>query len=547
MLDLISFFPPSLRREGMHIENKVITITMVAQQNTSLCPICTLPSSRVHSSYSRTLMDLPIIGHRLCLKLYCRKFFCDNTSCKRKIFTERFQELIFPYARRTNRLNKLIEKFAFTMTAMRGSKLLGSMGIIVSHDLLINIARYTPIKLDQNNHKYIAVDDWAIKKGKNYGTIICDHETHRPVAIINGRTHEPFEEWLKLHPEVELVTRDRSSSYAKAIENACPNVIQVADRFHLTHNLLEALKEHIKKDFAAKIAIKLPKDQDDKGSKESLAIQTVTPKEEIKNSANKSKCTSRDKKKELVCAVKTLHKNGMAINTIAKETSLNWRTVRRYIELSEDQASTYKRSPSGSILDRFKEFIVQKLAESQKTTAIFKELKNMGFNGGQSTLRDYVRKLKKDGNTKENHEEIKVTKATRKIAWISRFNLISYLWSYEGDLTNSVTKILQRIFELFPKVKEIHRVVHEFRLMVKNKNPANLESWIEKAIKLDVPEIKTFAEGLQRDWDEVINAFNYSFSNGLAEGHINRLKTIKREMYGRANIDLLSQKALYAI
>ena len=190
-------------------------------------------------------MDLPILGEPVTLLIAQRRYHCMNDECKIKIFTER-NDFISPYYYFTQRCRAYMLKVATVTSCEAASKILAYQGIKVSGDTLLNMLKAAGKAIEPKTGGKIGVDDWAYRKGQRYGTIICDLETHEIIDVLEGRDKEHFEKWLRGHPNIEVVSRDRSSAYASAVNTVLPEAVQIADRFHITQNLLDALNDTMK-------------------------------------------------------------------------------------------------------------------------------------------------------------------------------------------------------------------------------------------------------------------------------------------------------------
>ena len=226
-------------------DGKGYVFELLSNSHSAICPICGEESKRPHSYQDRAVRDLPILGKSVTLLMTQQKYFCDNEECEADIFTER-TDLVNPYFQFTERCRKYMLKVASLVSCEAAVKILSYQGISVCGDTLLNMLKEAGQIYQPNCGRRIGVDDWAYRKGQEYGTIICDLDTHEIIDVLEGRDKETFEKWLRGHPDIEIVSRDRASAYASAVTTVLPEAVQIADRFHITKNLLEALKDTMK-------------------------------------------------------------------------------------------------------------------------------------------------------------------------------------------------------------------------------------------------------------------------------------------------------------
>ncbi len=221
-----------------------LLVRVTSNRSCSLCPLCSIPSHAIHSYYRRKPADLPCTGQPIRLLLTVRKFFCRNTACPRKVFTERLPELIEPASRLTSRLRKALQTIGFALNGEGGARLACRLGMPISATTLLRSLHLVPTP-PIGKVRVVGLDDWAWRRGQHYGTIIIDQERHVVLDLLPERSSESVQKWLEAHPEVEIVSRDRGGTYIDGATWGAPQATQVADRWHILSNLGNAVEEFL--------------------------------------------------------------------------------------------------------------------------------------------------------------------------------------------------------------------------------------------------------------------------------------------------------------
>jgi transposase len=242
-LDINKFFPEQLTITEISETEEKIVIELESRTKQGACPCCGVVSARYHGTYVRKVQDLPMMRKAVTLQIKAYEYNCEDPDCEVVSFAETIDGFLNHYSRKTERLADLICTIALETSCEGCSRICKAMNITISPDSVIRllIRRYET-QPEQVCSSTIGVDDFAFAKRKTYGTIIVDEETHKPVAVLEGRDKDTLKKWLEHNKHVKAVTRDRASAYASAIEETLPAAIQIADRFHLHQNLLDAVR-----------------------------------------------------------------------------------------------------------------------------------------------------------------------------------------------------------------------------------------------------------------------------------------------------------------
>lgn len=251
-INIQSFYPKELEVRGIEETEKQIYIHLKSKSTSCECPRCHKMVTKKRATYERKVQDLPILGKAVWLIVNIYEYQCPECN---KPVAESFGDFIKPISRMTERCSEFIIRLALGTSCEGASKILEAMGITYSGD---SICRLLLKRLEAmpatEIGDVIGVDDFAYKKRQNYGTIVVDGTSHRPVALLEGRDGKALKDWLKENKHIKVVTRDRASEYAKVIQEELPDAMQVADRFHLHQNFLEVIKKILNTELPAAVA-----------------------------------------------------------------------------------------------------------------------------------------------------------------------------------------------------------------------------------------------------------------------------------------------------
>jgi transposase len=548
--DAAFLVPPSLRVEALLLEDGRVTIRAVSGATGVRCPVCGEPTDRVHSRYARTLADLPWAGVAVRLRVRVRKFFCANPACPRAVFTERLDGVAAARARRTDRQRDSLTVIAFALGGEAGARLARELGMAISPDTLLRLIRRCP-EDGLPTPTVLGVDDWAIHRGLTYGTILVDLERHRPVDVLPDRSSSSLAAWLRTHPGVAVIARDRAGAYAEGARDGAPGATQVADRWHLVDNLADAMEAVLRsKGACLKAAAAAVRDQ----AKED--DQPRSPPDEVYQGKRRHPRPERWRERQAAAAAvgvarrrakydqaRALHAKGATVAAIARTLGIGRRTVYRYLRDPPPQRK--RRSDYGQrrVITPFEPYLLRRWEEGCRTaTVLWREIRAQGFAHSLTNVQRFVNQLRREGAPPTGRPRTALTKPEgpppRHVA--------SLVLRRPERRTAEQRAYLDHLRAEDPAIATAVDLAEDFLLMLRRREGARLPAWLARAEASGVADLARFARKLREDHDAVRAGLTLRWSNGQTEGQVNRLKLLKRQAYGRAKVDLLRRRVLRA-
>ncbi len=530
-----------------------ITITSVDPSPTELvmgvacqaprmeCPECHQPSARIHGSYQRTVADLPCAGRNVILVLTVRKFVCGTPTCPRKIFTERLPGLVESYARMTSRLIALVQALGLVAGGQMGTRQADRTGIATTPSTLLRHLMQLPAPATRAV-RVLGVDDFAWKKRFTYGTILVDLERRKIIDVLPDRESATVETWLKEHPEVHIVSRDRGKEFAKAATLGAPQARQVVDRFHMVKNLSEVLQEILGHCRAEIRQGEAPRPQLEKAGKEltrplpkAATWQQRTPAHVKK--AHQARQASRDDRYQQMT---TLRAQGLTQREVATRMGMSERAIRTW--LKRGGAPTNERQfRRQSVFDPYAAYVLQRWQDGiHEAKQLYEEIQTQGFSGTVRIVQRFVQALRDDP------EKITLAPATG----ADRFSSKTATWLFIRDpkqLTSEKQAELELICQRSETARQTYALTQQFMSMLRLRRGQEFETWLSAVEASHIPELRRFAHGLLKDQSAVVAGLTLSYSNGPVEAQVQKLKLVKRSMFGRAKLPLLRQRLLNAV
>jgi transposase len=540
----------TLRLEACAVDDTTaqITLRVRSTQATAPCPLCTTPAWRIHSHYERTLADLPWAHYRVRLQLRVHKWFCQNSHCVRRIFTERLPTVAAPWARCTLRLAQRLGALGVALGGTAGTRLGCQWAVAVSRNTLLRLLRRQPVP-SLPTPTVLGVDDFALRKRHTYGTILVDLERRQPVALLPERTAESLAQWLREHPGVQVIARDRSTAYAEGARAGASQATQVADRFHLLQNLRETLDQVFLTQSSVLDAVNATLRPQPVPLPDG-AMAVPVPPHDIPLPAQQRAAQRQARRQALHTQVWALHRQGWTAPAIAQHVGLGLRTVQRDLQSAIFAGRKRRRDLGTSVLNPYKPYLLERWnAGCHTALRLFRELQLQGYTGSYARVAAYARRLRQAQGLPPAHRSPRQALPTvveppyqpltpRQATWL--------VLRCETQRTTAETQQLTRLHAQSAEVAEAIDLAQDFATLVRQRQPVQLDPWLTRATASALEAMQRFALGLRDDYEAVKAGVTMPWSTSPVEGHINRLKMLKRQMFGRAHLDLLSRRFVRA-
>ena len=541
--------PSRFRLEYIAGAAHTVTLLVTSLQTTVHCPLCDCAAAGVHSWYHRTLADMPWNQVAIRMHLSVRKFFCGNPLCARVIFTEPLPGFAARYARKTLRLNEVFYLIGYALGGEAGARVAEGLGLSTSPDTLLNRVRQAAnvsAAEEEQDVSELGVDDFAFRKGQRYGTILVDLVRRRVLDLLPDRTAESLAAWLKAHPSVKIVSRDRASAYSEGAREGAPQAKQVADRWHLLKNTGDMLERLLTRHYkhlreTTRQLRAAPKQTAPPPAQQAQPPEPnpdTTDLSRPQTRAQHDSACRRERRLNRYEQVRELHRQKLSVRAIARKTGLSRNTLRKWLDADgfREQA---KPPPRKSKIAPFSSYLKKRWEEGIDNAALlFEEIKAQGFEGSMDLVQRHVLPWRQAarGQPRPHREE---PPSARTVTWW----LLGHV-SKDAELRQKQTAFVEQLCQLCPDVKTAQELALRFTGMVKERRAEEFTQWLDAATNSNIAELKGFARCLRQDFAAVEAALSCEVSNGQTEGQVNRLKFVKRQMYGRAGFDLLKARVL---
>ena len=509
-----SLVPSGLVFDGVSDSMDSLILAVRSEAAEARCPLCATASSRIHSRYVRHVADLPSAGRKVRLRLLTRRFTCEVPHCRRRIFAERFGEDVVPLRRRrTARLEHIVHHLGLALGGRPAASFAKRLMLPVSNDTLLRVVRRRTV-MPTDPLLVVGIDDWAFRRNHRYGTIVCDLERRRIVALLPDRETATVQAWLSKHPGINIVSRDRGGGYGEAAAKALPNAIQVADRWHLMENASAAFLDAVRRSM----------------SKIRTAIGATTIDPKLLTCAEKLRYQGYLRRQDSHAAIAALVSDGVPLKEIVRRTGHSRNLVR---QISRGGGADMFRTRQGTLDGHLPFLDAQWSGGCRNGAELWRRLRGQGFKGSLRVVAEWATRRRRAETI--SRQQLQKVPAARTIAQL--------MTTKRDHLTKAETVTVAAIEQSVPMLADAHALVGRFHAMIRKRAEIELEPWIDESKR---SLIGSFANGIANDKGAVHAAITQPWSNGQVEAQITKLKLVKRQMYGRAKLDLLQARLIGA-
>jgi transposase len=509
--------------EAAGLVSGVLWLRAQVRAEQAACPRCGQLSGRVHSRYERRLADAPAGGRPVVIRLVVRRFFCGNPGCAAVTFAEQAGGLTAPWSRRTPPLARMLAAIALALAGRAGARLAAVLAVTVSPDTLLRLVMALPDPDPGPGAAVLGIDDFAFRRGRDYGTIVIDMDTGKPVDLLPARDAATVEAWLTAHPGTRVICRDRASAYAEAAAAAAPDAIQVADRWHLWHNLCQAAGKAVA---ACREVLREP------AGPPPAPGDPPPPGDASPGTAVPADLERAVRQRH--AEVAALRAAGQDIAAAAASLGLGESVTGRYWRAgTADQLLATVRTAPG-LLDPWKQHLRQRWEQGcTSIKALHAEITAAGYAGSYSTTYSYASLFR-----------LAAPAAPPPARPPSARQVTRWLTTDPAALDQDSATQLAAICARSPEITALAGHVTEFAKILTRRHGNRLDAWLAAADASGLPALRSFVNGIRQDYQAVRNGLTLPWNSGKVEAHVNRLKMLKRQMYGRAGLPLLRKRVL---
>jgi transposase len=531
----------------LQADEQFLLATVATTSSAALCPLCQSCSESIHSRYMRVIADLPWAGWAVRLELHVRRFFCQNEECKRRIFTERLPGVVAPSARRTTRLADLLTLIGFALGGEAGSCLVERMGLEITPETLLRLIRQQQER-QVPTPRVLGVDDFSFCRRKSYGAILIDLERQIPIDLLPDREAATFKKWLLAHPGVQIISRDRGGAFAEGARQGAPQAQQIADRWHLLANLSETIKGFfLNKQSLLKSLVQKP--SEDISEEEALHLSPWYSGTGLSNRQEEKSVQLHQERVERYHKIHDLSAKKVDPATIARHVGISRQSVYAYLKMTEPPARTRIHQQSKPLIDPYKDYLIARWNEGcRNAQQVYREIREQGYTGSDQPIVRFFAQFRKKKDARkfkqlDPSKEAPIQAPPKRPPTASQ--VAHWMTFKEEQRLEWQQSYLTQLCEKDPQVAQAYELIQAFTTMLRERGGERLDEWLERVEKQEIAELQSFAQGLKKDYEAVKAGLTLEWSNGQTEGQVNRLKFLKRQMYGRGSFTLLRKRVLH--
>jgi transposase len=529
-----------LRVHRVEDTGDAVVISSSCTASLECCPACGSASARVHGGYSRTVADGAAGGRPVLIILRVLRFLCVNPSCPKVTFVVQADGLTSRYRRRSVPLALMLTGFGLELAGRAGARLAGKLGIAVHSSTILRLLAGLPDRKAGAAPEILGIDDFALRKGHVYGTVLIDMETGDVVDMLADREAATVEAWLKEHPGAAVICRDRAGAYAEGARAGAPGAVQVADRWHLWHNLAEYAEKTVGRHRGCLLAADHGAEaRDDEEAAAAQDRQEARQDPEVPRDGLLDAC-GRERRlvtrtRERYADIRARLDDDQSISAISRATGLDRKTVQRFARAQSIDELLVRAVTRETKLDEFKPYLCQRWNDGARdAAALHAELRQRGWAGSVQAVRRYLAPFRKTDAAPEPPPAVPKTRQITRL-----------LLTRPDHLDADDRENLAGIRAQCPHIDALADHVTAFaEMMTGLTGSTGLDKWLAAVEADDQPELRSFAAGIRHDKAAVLNGLTLPYNSGRVEGTVNKIKTVKRQMYGRAGFPLLRKRII---
>jgi transposase len=533
---------------GLHVHRvedtgDAVVISASCTASSACCPACGSLSARVHGGYSRTVADGTAGGRPVLIILRVLRFLYVSPSCPKATFALQEDGLTSRYRRRSVPLTAMLAGFGLELAGRAGARLAGRrLGIAVHSSTTLRLVAALPEHEAGTAPEILGIDDFALRKGHVYGTVLVDMDTGDVVDVLPDREAATVEAWLKAHPGAAVICRDRAGAYAEGARAGAPGAVQVADRWHLWHNLAEHAEKTAGRHrgclLAAGHGTQDGDDQEGEGQAPSRE-PGPDPEDQLQPDGFLDAC-GRERRlvtrtRERYADIRARLDGNQSLSAISRATGLDRKTVQRFARAQSIDELLVRAVTREAKIDEFKPYLCQRWNEDVRDASVLHaELRQRGWAGSVQTVRRYLAPFRKTDAAPEPPPPVPKTRQITRL-----------LLTRPDHLQSDEQTQLAGIRAQCPHLDALAGHISAFaQMMAGLTGSTGLDAWLAAVEADDQPELRSFDTGIRNDKEAVVNGLTLPYSSGRVEGTVNKIKMIKRQMYGRAGFPLLRKRVM---